>query len=92
MTCLVTKVDDSMLWHNIFCHINFDNIVKVSTTFSIRNFIMIVRPTNVMSKECVMTKKKQMCISKQELIPYIREIGDCTQRFELSYKDKSILW
>ena len=30
MTCLVAKIDDSWLWHKIFCHINFDNIVKTS--------------------------------------------------------------
>ena len=32
ITCLVAKIDNSWLWHKIFCHINFDNIVKASNT------------------------------------------------------------
>ena len=56
MTCLVAKVDDSWLWHKIFCHINFDNIVRTSRMFAVRDFSKIVKPTNTICKECVLAK------------------------------------
>ena len=54
MTCFVAKVDDGWLWHKRFCHINFDNIVKVNTTFATGDLLKIVKPTNMMCKECMM--------------------------------------
>ena len=47
MTCLVAKVDGIWLRYKRFCHINFDNIVKVSITFVVRDLHKIVKPTNV---------------------------------------------
>ena len=55
MTCLVAKVDNSWLWHRRY-HINFDNIVKVSSTFVVRDLLKITKPTNVMCKECILAK------------------------------------
>ena len=56
ITCLVAKVDNKWLCHRRFCHINFDNIVKVSSTFSPRDFLKITKPTNVVCKECILAK------------------------------------
>lgn len=41
MTCLVEKVDYSCLWHKTFCHINFDNNVKISTTHVVRDHLRL---------------------------------------------------
>ena len=57
---LVAKVDNSWLWHKRFCHINFDNIVKVSSTFAIRDLPKIIKPTNVICKECILAKKRKV--------------------------------
>lgn len=38
MTCLITKIDDSWLWHIRFCYINFDNIVKKRSSFPSKKF------------------------------------------------------
>ena len=56
ITCLVAKVDNSWLWHRRFCHINFDNIVKVSNLFVVRDLPKITRPTNVSCEECILVK------------------------------------
>lgn len=37
MTCLVAKVDNIWLWHRTFYYIKFDNIVKVSSTFAVKD-------------------------------------------------------
>ena len=37
ITCLLAKVENSWLWHKIFCHINFDNIVKANNTLVVRD-------------------------------------------------------
>ena len=60
MTCLVAKVDNSQLWHRLFCHINFENIVKDSNTFVVRDLPRIMKHTNIIYKECVMAKKNKV--------------------------------
>ena len=54
MTCLVAKVDYSWLWHKRFFNINFDNIVKTSSMFAVRDLPKIVKPTNIICKDCVL--------------------------------------
>ena len=56
MTCLVAKLDDSLLWHKRSYHMNFISIVKTSRIFSIRDFLKILNPTNTIFKECVLEK------------------------------------
>ena len=56
ITCLVAKVDNSWLWHKIFCHINFDNIVKVSSTLVVKDLPKITKPSNIVCKECILAK------------------------------------
>ena len=65
MACLVTKVDDSWLWHKIFCHIRFESIVKTSSMFAVRYFPKIVKPTNTICKECVLEKHNKTFPSKK---------------------------
>ena len=60
MTCLVAKVDNNWLWHRRFYHINFDNIVKISSMFAIRDFHTIIRTTNVVWKECILAKQRKV--------------------------------
>ena len=66
MTYLVVKVDNNWLLHRSFCHINFDNIVKVSSTFVIRNFPNIIKPTNVVFKESIMTKQHKVSFPRKK--------------------------
>ena len=56
ITCLVAKVDENWLQHKRFCHMNFDNIVKTSSMFIVRDFPKIVKLTNTICKECVLAK------------------------------------
>ena len=60
MLCLVAKVDKSQLWHRRFCHINFDNIVKVSSTFAVRDLPKIIKPTNVFVKDFILANQKKV--------------------------------
>ena len=59
MTYLVAKVDDNWLQNKIFCHINFNNIVKISSMFVVRELPKIIKPTNTIWKECVLVKHKR---------------------------------
>ena len=85
-TCLVAKVDDSWLWHKRFCHINFDNIVKTTNMFGVRDLPKIVKLTNTIFKECVLAKHNRTFFSLQEVY-YYGKIGDFTRRSQWSYKD-----
>lgn len=54
--CLIAKIDDSWLWHKRFCHINFDNIVKVSKSKRVRGFPQLEKPVNFLCKQCQLGK------------------------------------
>ena len=56
-------MDNSWLWHRRFCHINFDNIVKVISTFVVRVLPTIVKPTNFVCKECILAKQRKVSFS-----------------------------
>ena len=81
MTCLMTKIDDSWLWHKRLCHINFDNIVKVSTTFAVRDLPKIMKPTNMICKECVMAKQKRSSFPSKKFTS--------TEKLEIIHTDLS---
>ena len=57
---MVAKIDNSWLWHRRFCHINFNDIVKASKIFVVRDFPKIAKPTNIICKECILDKKKRV--------------------------------
>ena len=40
-------------------HINFDNILKACSIFFVKYLPKIVKPTNVVCKECVMAKQRK---------------------------------
>ena len=54
--CLVARIDENWLWHKRFCHINFDNILKISRVNAVRDLPRIDKP-NIMCRECVMGKQ-----------------------------------
>ena len=29
-SCLITKLDDTWLWHKILCHVNLDNLIRIT--------------------------------------------------------------
>lgn len=51
-SCLIAKIEDCWLWHKRFCHVNFDNQVKLRKMKIVRGFPNLVEPDNVMCKEC----------------------------------------
>lgn len=51
-SCLVAKVEDSWLWYKRFCHVNFDNMVKVNQSSMVRGMPQLVKLDNVLCKEC----------------------------------------
>lgn len=55
-TCLITQIDESCLWHKRLCHVNFECIVKISSTKAVRDIPKIMKPYNPVCKECKMGK------------------------------------
>ena len=56
MTCLIAKIDNSWLWHKRFYHLIFYSIVRTNIMFVVRDLPKIVKPSNTIFKECVLTK------------------------------------
>lgn len=56
-TCFITHIDESWLWHKRLCHVNFDCIMKISSSKAIRDLPRIVKPHNPVCRECQMGKQ-----------------------------------
>ena len=78
---MVENIDNSCLWHKRFCHINFDNIVKLSNTFVVRDLPKITKPTNIICKEYILIKQKKVSFPSKQLCT--------TQKLELVHTDLS---
>ena len=81
ITCLVAKVYNSWLWHIRFCHINFDNIVKVSNTLATRDLPKITKPFDIVCKECILAKQKKVSFPSKKF--------ETTEKLELVHTDLS---
>jgi len=55
-SCLIAQINQSWLWHRRMCHVNFDNIVKISSTQAVRDLPKLVKPTDSMCRECQLGK------------------------------------
>lgn len=55
-TCLIAHIDESWLWHKRLCHVNFDCIIKISSSKAVSDLPNIVKPHNPVCKECQMGK------------------------------------
>ena len=72
ITCMVAKSDNSWLWHRRFCHINFDDIVKASKTFAVRDLPKIAKPTNIVCKECILAKQKRISFPSKKFTTIVK--------------------
>jgi hypothetical protein len=46
--CLIAQVDKSWLWHKGLCHVNFDNILKISFTHILRDLPRFMKPISTL--------------------------------------------
>ena len=52
INCLVAKFDDTWLWHKRLCHLNFDNLIKISHMKRVRGLPKLKKPKNIVCKQC----------------------------------------
>lgn len=92
-SCLVAKVEDSGLWHRRFFHVNFDNVVKVSKPNLVRGMPQLVKPDNVMCKECQLDKMttssfKSKSFSSEHILDLVHTDLCGPMRTRIFYGDK----
>ena len=49
--CLIVRFDYVWLWHNILCHVNFDNLVSISKMRKLRGLPKLKKLDNVTWKQ-----------------------------------------
>lgn len=49
--CLIVKIDESWLWHRRMHHVNFDSLIKISSTQVVRDLHEIIKLVNSVCKE-----------------------------------------
>lgn len=42
--CLVARTEEGWLWHKRFCHLNFDNLIRVNKSSMVRAMPQILKP------------------------------------------------
>lgn len=55
-SCLIAQVDENWLWHIRMCHVNFDGMVKIGSTQTMRDLPNLIKPSNPVCKECQLGK------------------------------------
>lgn len=50
--CLISQLDDKWLWYQRMYHINFDNLIRISSKNAVRDFPRLSKPGNNIYKEC----------------------------------------
>ena len=63
---MIAQVDESWLWHRRMCHVNFDNIVKISSTRAARDLSKLMKPTNAIYKECQLGKQTRISFQSKQ--------------------------
>jgi len=53
------QINKSWLWHRTMSHMNFDNMVKISTKQAMRDRPKIFKPSNTLCKQCQHGKQKR---------------------------------
>jgi hypothetical protein len=60
------QIDEHWLWHRIMDHINFDNLVKISTKQVLRDMPKISKPANILCKQCYHGKQTREIFKSKE--------------------------
>lgn len=63
---MIGQVDEIWLWHRRFGHINFDNLVKVSSKGYVRHMPKITKPTNTICDEFQKGKQTKVSFKTKE--------------------------
>lgn len=60
------QIDESWLWNKRMGHIIFDNLVKVRKKKLVRDIPKIIKPLDLIFKQCQHGKKTKMCFKGNE--------------------------
>jgi len=60
---MLAQTDKSWLWYRWLCHINFDNIMKISTAQVVRD---LPKPANPICKECQFGKQTRTSFKRKD--------------------------
>ena len=55
-SCFIAQVEESWLWHKRLCHVNFDNLVKITKNKRVRGIPSLRKPDMGLCKNCQIGK------------------------------------
>lgn len=64
-TCFFVRVEDVWMWHKRLCHVNFENMVKISRKKRVRGLPNLQTNENAICKECQLVKLKNSIFSRK---------------------------
>ena len=65
-SCLLIKDEDAWLWHKRLCHVNFDNMIKISKKKRVRGLPNLSRPDHAMCHECQKGKMTKSSFKRKD--------------------------
>src|SRR5271156_94489 len=65
ITCLMNRNEDIWLWHKRLCHVNFDNMMKISRKIIVRGLPTMTKPYNIMCKNHQKGKMKKSSFKRK---------------------------
>lgn len=64
--CFMSQINNSWLWHQRMCHMNLDNIVRISVVQAMRDLPRILKLVNAICKDCQFGKQARNCFRWKE--------------------------
>ena len=55
-SCFIAQVEERWLWHKRFCHVNFDNLIKIRKEKRVRGIPIFKKPAMSLCKNCQIGK------------------------------------
>ena len=56
ISCFIAQVEESWLWHKRLCHVNFDNLIKISKKKRVRGIPSPRKPDMGLCKNCKLVR------------------------------------
>lgn len=60
------EIEENWLWHKHLGHINFDNLVRISKNQNVRGLPILIKPFNLVCKECLKGKQTKVSFKSKE--------------------------
>ena len=66
ISCFIAQLEESWLWHKMLCHVNFDNLVRISKYKIVRGIPRLRKPDMGLGENCQIGKMGKKSFKRKD--------------------------